>query len=442
VEADAVVIGAGAAGLAAARSLARRSVRVVVLEARDRVGGRAWSQSIPGIVTPAELGAEFIHGRAELTMRLLREAGMAAIDTGGEGWVCAPGGELRHEADDFLSAAGIFEAAHELPADESVETFLRRFERNEATRQTARTAAALVEGFDAAEPAIAGVRGIADEWQSGVDFAIARPLLGYRPMFQYLHDTCTGAGVQIHFSTIVRRVAWRRGSVVVEAVCGGEPRTVRARTAIVTLSTGVLRHRGTDGAVAFDPSLPAAKLMALERIEMGHVVKVTLSFATAFWEGLDDGRYRDGGFFRCEGRSFPAYWTQLPVRSTLVVAWAGGPKAIALDGMAQDRRIQRAAEGFGEMFNEPDVARKAFAGGLTHDWARDPFARGAYSYLAVGAAGAREALGAPVEDTLFFAGEATALHGESGTVNGALETGERAAAEAAEALGAPRGGPR
>ena len=169
---------------------------------------------------------------------------------------------------------------------------------------------------------------------------------------------------------------------------------------------------------------------------MGHVVRIALWFRTAFWELIRNGRYRDAGFFRCQRQPFPTYWTQLPVRSTLVIAWVGGPKAIALSGVAEADRIERARNGFGAMFNEPELARKEFDGGRTHDWGRDPFARGAYSYVGVGGGDARAALAAPVDDTLFFAGEATSTDGQGGTVNGALETGERAAAEAAKSLGA------
>jgi monoamine oxidase len=96
--------------------------------------------------------------------------------------------------------------------------------------------------------------------------------------------------------------------------------------------------------------------------------------------------------------------------------------------------IERALEGFGAVFKEPALAREAFESGGVHDWSRDPFARGAYSYLAVNGGDARARLAAPVDDTLFFAGEATASDGQGGTVNGALETGERAAHEAAAAL--------
>lgn len=437
VDADTIVIGAGAAGLAAARSLAGRSVRVLLLEARDRIGGRVWSRPAPGNATPAELGAEFIHGPGELTRQLLRDAGAAAIGVRGEGWTCSSkDGELRREDWDLSAVADIFEAARALPDDESVERFLSRFERDQATRKAARAARAFVEGFDAADPAIASVRAIASEMQSGVDFATARPLGGYGPMFEYLRNACVAAGVQIRLSTIVRRVSWRRGAVGIDVNCRGESQTVHARNAILTLPAGVLRRNGDELAVAFDPNLPDAKIKALGSIEMGHVVRVALWFRSAFWERVRNGRYRDAGFFRCEQQPFPTYWTQLPVRGTLVVAWVGGPRAVALSGVPEADLIVRASNGFGNLLNEPELAREEFAGGLTHDWGRDPFARGAYSYVAVGGGNARAALAAPVDDTMFFAGEATATDDQDATVNGALETGERAAAEVAAVLGA------
>jgi monoamine oxidase len=233
---------------------------------------------------------------------------------------------------------------------------------------------------------------------------------------------------------VVRRISWRRGAVAVRANCRGELQTIRARAVILTLPVGVLRHGGDETEVAFDPHLPFAKIEALRSIEMGHAVKVVLRFRTAFWERIRNGRYRDAVFFGCDRQPFPTYWTQLPVRSELIVAWAGGPRAIALSGAAEGDLIERALNGFGELFNKPELARNEFEGGLTHDWSRDPFARGAYSYVAVGGRDARAALAAPVDDTLFFAGEATSTDGQSGTVNGALETGARAAAEAVASL--------
>ncbi len=438
MDADVLVIGGGAAGLAAARSLARRSLRVLMLEARDRTGGRVWPAAPARAGVAAELGAEFIHGPAPETMELLRDAGTAAAGTAGESWKCGEDGELQRDDDDFITgAAAILERARELAADESVDRFLRRFADDPAAREAIATARAFVEGFEAADPAIASAQGIADELASGVDFASARPLAGYGPMLELLRSDCAAAGVQTSLSTVVRRISWRRNSVAVETRSGdGESRTIRARAAIVTLPVGVLRHSGDESEVVFDPGLPEGKRDALGSIEMGHVVKVALWFRAAFWEQVQSGRYRDAAFFRCIGQPFAAYWTQSPLRSGLIVAWAGGPKATALNAGSQEDLIARALEGFGALFGARDVARTEFEGGVMHDWGHDPFARGAYSYVAVGGGDARAVLAAPVDDTLFFAGEATSTDGQGGTVNGALETGERAAREAAAVLGA------
>ena len=168
---------------------------------------------------------------------------------------------------------------------------------------------------------------------------------------------------------------------------------------------------------------------------MGHAVRVTLAFRSPFWEQAEDGRYRDAAFFRCEEGAFSAFWTQMPLRSRTIVAWAGGPRATALNGTPVQERIDRARDEFGAIFGQRDLARREYEAGVTHDWSTDPLACGAYTYVATGAGAARAALGAPVDDTLFFAGEATSTDGQGGTVSGAFGTGMRAAREAARAFG-------
>ncbi|MGB8909045.1 MAG: NAD(P)/FAD-dependent oxidoreductase, partial [Candidatus Cybelea sp.] len=400
----------------------------VLLEARDRVGGRVWSHPIARSATPAELGAEFIHGPALESMALLRDAGISTVAVDGEGWARSKGGDLQREQRSFAEAASVFDATLALAVDESVDEFLRRFDRDPAEREAAAAARAFVEGFDAADPARASARAIAQEWRSGVDSTAARPIGGYGHLFEQLRDDCVAAGVRICLSTTVRRISWRPGSVVVDSVDSeGTSRTVTARTAVVTLPSGVLRHRSDESAVAFDPELPPEKHDALGHIETGHVVKVTLWFRSAFWERIHGERYRDGAFFRNSADPFPTFWTQLPVRSRLVVAWAGGPKAIAIEGLSNAERIERALNGFGRLLGDPKLASNEFEFGITHDWSRDPLARGAYSYVTVGGEEARAELARSLDETLFFAGEATATDGQAGTVNGAFETGRRAA---------------
>lgn len=434
MDADAIVIGAGAAGLAAARALARKQMRVVVLEARDRIGGRVWSRPGPRPLTPAELGAEFIHGPALRTMALLREAGTAAVDTGGQAW-SRDSGELLCDGGEFLSATGLFAGVFDLARDESVDVFLRRFGDDGAARERARDARAFVEGFEAADPAIASALSIANELRSGVDSLSARPIGGYGTLLERVCRDAQAAGAELRLCSKVTRISREGGAVAVDAMdASGRRSTVQARVAIVTLPIGVLRHSAAENDVTFEPELPSSIRAAIGQIEMGHVVKVVLSFKTPFWESMHNERYRDAGFFYIEEQPIPTYWTQMPVRTESIVAWAGGPRATALRACSDEERVELALRGLGALFDDAQTVRDEFHAAATHDWIGDPYSRGAYSYVAVGGIAAREALATPIDDALFFAGEATAAAGEGGTVNGALASGERAAERALTVL--------
>ena len=436
MDADVIVVGAGAAGLAAARTLAGFSFRVIVLEARDRIGGRVWSRPIDGSPTSAELGAEFIHGSAHMTMALLQEANLQAVGISGQSWMCDEAGELVNDDDDFSESARSIEGARELAVDESAQQYLERLARDGTGAQVIEDARAFIEGFEAADPAIASARAIAEELHSGVDYRSSRPVGGYGPLFEVLRRSCERAGVELKLSAVVTRIRWNRGEVRIEVNgSSSEKRVLHARCAIVTLPLGVLKYGGSQDNTRFEPELPVVKRDALKKMEMGHVAKAVLAFRSPFWERISGGRYRDADFFRCGSHPFNAYWTQLPERSNLVVAWAGGPKASALLHADDWTIVDRAVESFGSLFKEQRLAREEFVAGAMHDWNSDPFARGAYSYVLVNGGDARRHLSAPVDDTLFFAGEATSTDGQGGTVNGALSTGERAAREAAASLG-------
>jgi monoamine oxidase len=392
---DVVVIGAGAAGLAAADALSRAGRSVLVLEARDRIGGRVWTRRMPGIPVPVELGGEFVHGEAKITHRLAKAAGLSFVPSGREQRY-VDGGRMRR-VDSFRQAQLAMQDTAQLRGgDLSVDAFLRRKRLPELTRTFARL---MVEGFDAADPKRASARAIAEEW-SGGQMSGSQPRMreGYGALLDWLAGRILQQGGRIKLAAPVREVRWKPGRVEVHGVI--------ARQAIVTLPLGVLQA----DAVRFKPD--PGKHDALKRLASGPVIKAAMRFSRRFWEKRAPGV----SFFHSPGGAFPTFWT-LSARAPLLIGWSGGPKATRPAWRAIRSSLLAA---FGSI-EEPDEV-------VIQDWAKDPFARGAYSYVLVNGEGARQALALPVAHTLFFAGEATSLD-DSGTVAGALASGVRAARE-------------
>src|SRR5579875_409169 len=164
---DVAVIGAGAAGFAAALELQRHELRVVLIEARDRVGGRAWSFDPPGAPRPAE------------TLALLREARIAEVTVSGERWEYR-NGRLTRRPEELWAGTDLIERARTLEEDESVEAFLQRFAGEPQHARAIETIRTLVAGFDAADPARASVRAIAEEWagDASLGAGASRPVGG------------------------------------------------------------------------------------------------------------------------------------------------------------------------------------------------------------------------------------------------------------------------
>lgn len=427
---DVAVLGAGAAGLAAAAALAERGLRVGVLEARGRIGGRILTLADSSLDWPIELGPEFIHGHAPVTRALLEATGGIAIDTAGTRWTLREG-QPTPRADMFAAMRQLMQRVESMPDEDlSVEEFLAREARDPSLEAACTYARMMVEGFDAADPRRASVRAIANEW-SGMDGGQGRPMGGYGELAAHLARSLAAAGGQLHLEAVVRRVEWRPGTVKVSADAPAEPLELVARCVLVALPVSVLKRSPDEPeGVRFVPPLEE-KAAALRGIDVGPVVKVVLRFRRPFWEELHGGRFRDAGFLHAPQAPFRTMWTALPARVPLLTAWAGGPRAERLAGGSRNQLIEQALESIERALGAGPEMRDELVAAYAHDWLQDRHARGAYSYITVGGCGAPAELARPLRDTLFFAGEA-ANPGESGTVEAALQSGRRAAGEIAK----------
>jgi monoamine oxidase len=432
MHADILIIGAGASGLAAAAELAASGRRVLILEARDRLGGRIWTQHSPDLAAPIEYGAEFIHGDAPPVMAILQKHGRATIEATDTHFSLRDGklverSDLFHQVQKAMRAAtGIKEQ------DVTFDAFLA-LSKDHLSAEAREFAKMMAEGFDAADTSRASARAIIAEWTAEMmddDASQSRPQGGYDALLAAFTASLRGADVRLQLQSAVQVVQWSKGSVEVAGTFIGGAFRASAPRAIVTLPLGVLQQRPHEpGSVRFTPALDA-KHRALECLVSGPVVKLNLRFRSAFWEELDGGRYHDAEFFHAAHEDFPTFWTQLPLRAPLLVAWAGGPRAARLCSAGGLRElVARALESLQSMFGKSCPAQAQLEGAYYHDWQHDPFACGAYSYAAVDGDKTRALLAAPLADTLFFAGEASDTQQETGTVTGAVQSGIRAARE-------------
>jgi monoamine oxidase len=436
---DVVIIGAGVAGLTAARALAEAGRSVLLLEARDRIGGRVWTRHEVDTSAPIELGAEFIHGQIPQTLNLLHEAGEAALNTDGGHWTLV-NGQPQERTDHLFEQlqSGMKKAGLLGKPDVSFQAFLEQAERYGISKEAVELAHRFVQGFDAADPNRVSAHSIAEEWGSGgmLDSPQYRPMRGYSSVLTALAGKLDRDKARVQLHTVVRDVRWKRGTVEIEGAFLDRPFKVKAPKAIVTVPIGVLQlPEGAPGAIRFSPALEV-KRAAIAGILSGPVLKVVLRFRTVFWEEFDGGRYHDAAFFYSIGTPFPTFWTSMPTRSPFLNAWMGGPPAASLCGKSDAQIVRAALDSLEKMFGEnlPD-ARAHLEAAFVHNWERDPFACGAYSYVGVGHnETARRTLAAPLDDTLYFAGEATDTEGEAATVTGALQSGARAAREVEESF--------
>jgi monoamine oxidase len=436
-----VIVGAGIAGLAAAFKLGQAGLSVLVLEARDRIGGRIFTHRDAADDSPVELGAEFIHGLVPEVFEPLLEDMAEITEVEGRSW-CVTGQGLS-PCKFFPQVDAILEKMDDSLPDESFLAFLERCFSNpghDAKLEDAKQRAiAYVSGFNAADPGRVGthwlVHGMrAEEKVEG--HRAFRSNGGYEDLLDAFRKRIAPLSVRIQTSTIVERVTWKPGLGAVTIRNSDGRSVLNASKVLITVPLALLKATpGQLGTVEFVPQLPAEKIASFEKLEVGEIFRVVLRFRDRFWERIAPPSYptkslSDMSFVFSQDDFFPTWWTTMPKKLPMITGWAPFRSAQRLAGLKPSQIIEqglRTLESLLEVrFNELENQLQA---AHSHDWQNDPFSRGAYSYGTVGADGTQEALAAPVANTLFFAGEATDTSGSNGTVHGAIASGYRAARE-------------
>jgi monoamine oxidase len=414
---DVLIIGAGIAGLTAWRELHSASLRAVLLEARKRIGGRILTDYSTS--SPIELGAEFVHGKPKAIWPILEKARLEIVESSDsrmffdQGRLCSYG--------EYWKIIQAVNGQIEPDRDIAYEGFLEEVETSALAKRITKS---YVEGFNAARAELISTRAIAMADRAADDIEGERQFrikTGYTSLVEWLARGLPSESLRLQ--TTVREIHWERNRVEVLADTPDGERVFSAMRLIVTVPLGVLKaSSGALGAIQFNPAL-SGKEMALEHLEVGHAIKLMICFKERFWEC--DARF---AFVISIDEGIPVWWTQEPLTSNVLTGWAGGQAGEKLVNLSREELLNRAIDSLSRIFAKSagwlhDCVDKIYY----HDWSNDPFCRGAYSYPKVGGLQGAQTLSEPVDDTIFFAGEATDSRGAFGTVHAALNSGISAA---------------
>ncbi len=274
-----LIIGAGAAGLMAARELLRKGKAVTLIEARDRAGGRIHTVNENGFQMPVEYGAEFIHGKLPITFKLLKQAGLKPV---------AVEGEMIREKDDALEQEKNFiegwslltKRLKKLGQDMALEDFLLKYFPEKNYSALRKTVQRFAEGFDAADIKKASAFALRDEWSGTDNEQQYRISGGYGAMIDFLLEEIKAFGADMRLSSIVKEIRWKKGEVTVVIDNGPQ---IHGNQVIVTVPLGILQlNEHSKGAITFSPSLPEHQ-KAIQALGYGGVIKILLRFNERFW---------------------------------------------------------------------------------------------------------------------------------------------------------------
>ncbi|MEO8737796.1 MAG: NAD(P)/FAD-dependent oxidoreductase [Edaphobacter sp.] len=417
---DVLIIGAGMAGLTAARALAQAGLRVLVLEARNRIGGRILTQRIGDEVL--ELGAEFIHGRPPELWALIEEAGLDPVERDGA-QICFQNGALKNCDEEMNEISDPLEDLKNFHSSDI--SFSEYLDRKQPSAEERSAIIGYVEGFNAADhrEVSAAALGAQQRAEDAIDGDRLYHLVGgYDQLPQYLANCIAEYGGRIQLAEHVQEIRWQPNHVEAITASG----SFMARRSILAVPLSVLQNNR----IVITPR-PEATLAVAAKLRMGNVRRFTLLFRERFWTSRPpQPALQKLSFLFAFEQMPPVWWTPHPEQSNSITGWIGGPRSAALEGLDANELGRKACATLAQIFDiDADHLQQQMLGCYTHDWQNDAFSLGAYSYVATGGLDASREMTEPLNNTLYFAGEHTDITGHWGTVHAAMRSGLRAASQ-------------
>ena len=427
---DVIIVGGGLAGLSAAQTLVKAGRRVLVLEARSRAGGRVWTRRDPITSYPIEMGPEWLEEDGD--WRALLDSLPGEVRAADGEFLERMNGKFfdrsdrQHEMDELVEK---LKSVVDSRGDATLLEALDALELDDDWSDARRQLLSYVEGFHAADPARISARWLArvEETEPG-DASQSHALPGLSSGIDAMVATVGAANIK--FDTVVTAITRKGGVVEIDAVTQNTPTKYQGAKVIVTVPLSILKLEGAhEAAIRFTPPLPQSKQDAFQLVETGNVVKVVLVFDKAFWKRrreLDDAL-----FIMAYDEPIPTWWTSNPIDAPVITGWLAGPRATMQIGEHPADTVPEPVTKSlaGALGVSHDLVRQHLKSVYSHDWTNDAFSRGAYTYVLAGGMDAHKTLAAPVDDIVFFAGEATCGDGHNATMEGAFQSGVRAARE-------------